>query len=200
MKSLVINNEILEKYEIDIDDLLWLYKKLISDFTLSFNLHNSIKLIELENKGLIKITNDLDPLTFELRQKGLDLLDLLTIDIDIKDNNEIIHKKSSRLINNEIDVKSFREKWKGLAAGSMGSPKSCKEKLIRWMKENPEYSFDDILKAADVYINSLDNYRYLQRADYFVFKKEGKEESSRLSAFIDEIDEYQKEGWTNNLK
>ena len=54
------------------------------------------------------------------------------------------------------------------------------------MSENPNYSKDDILKAARIYIKSLDNYQYLQQADYFIFKKDGKDENSRLSAFIDE--------------
>jgi hypothetical protein len=73
--------------------------------------------------------------------------------------------------------------------------------MIRWIKNNPQYTFEDILKAADLYIESLDgNYKYLQRADYFIYKKEGKEESSRLSAFIEEINiNIVDSDWTSNL-
>jgi len=84
----------------------------------------------------------------------------------------------------------------------MGSQKSCEMKLTRWMKENSEYSFDDILKAVDIYLESLNgDYRFLQRADYFVFKQENnREESSRLSAYIDEIGITQSGDWTTTLK
>ena len=80
----------------------------------------------------------------------------------------------------------------------MGSEASCKMKMYRWMKENPSYTPEQILKAADIYIKSLNNYQYLQRADYFIYKKDGKEESSGLAAYIDEIEV--DDDWTTNLK
>lgn len=68
------------------------------------------------------------------------------------------------------------------------------------MKENPQYSKEDIMKAAKIYLDSLENYRFLQRADFFIFKKEdNKEELSRLSAFIEEIDERPVTDWTTKL-
>ncbi len=82
----------------------------------------------------------------------------------------------------------------------MGSYTGVKEKLTRWIKNNPQYSFNDILKAVDIYINSLNNnYYYLQQADYFIYKKQGKEETSRLSAFIEEINNKEETDWTTNL-
>jgi len=82
----------------------------------------------------------------------------------------------------------------------MGSLSTCKEKMKRWMRENPTYSPKQILNAADIYINSLNDNTYLQQADYFIYKKDGKEESSRLSAFIDEIDTKVTDNWTSVLK
>ena len=83
----------------------------------------------------------------------------------------------------------------------MGSEKSCKEKLNRWMKENPKYSFEDILKASDLYLATEGaNVKFLQRADYFIFKQDSyKNEMSRLSAFIDEININHVQDWTSNL-
>ena len=80
----------------------------------------------------------------------------------------------------------------------MGSPGACKEKMLRWMGENPNYTKEDILKAAKIYINSLNNYQYLQAAHYFIYKKDGKEEDSRLSAFIEEK-EVDNTDWTTKL-
>jgi len=68
--------------------------------------------------------------------------------------------------------------------------------------ENPEYTFEQILNASELYINTEGrNTRYLQRADYFIFKQDvHKGEASRLSAFIDELDEIPTNGdWTSTL-
>lgn len=199
-KSLIINLDILDKYNITIDELLCIFKKKqFNDYSIIYDeIADS-----LEHKNLIKIEKeDIEGIEFSLRQKAIDILNNLTIEIDININNKLIVNKSSRKINQELEdnVEIFRNKWKGLKLGSMGSPKACKEKLQRWMKENPSYSIEQILKAADAYINSLNDFTYLQQADYFIFKKDGKEESSRLSAFIDEVDNYKQEGWTSNLK
>ena len=102
---------------------------------------------------------------------------------------------------NEINsfIVEYRNKWKGLKPGSMGGLSSCKMKMMRWMSDNPDYTPAQILKAADIYIQSLNNYTYLQQADYFIYKKEGYSEQSRLSAFIDEIDSSVDQDWTSKL-
>lgn len=144
---------------------------------------------KLENEKFIKIIKDDNgKVHIILRQKGNNLIDTL-----LTSGRNILTKKSKRdQVNIDIVTRlpEFREKWKGLKPGSMGSLKSCRDKLTRWMNENPEYTFDDVLKAAEAYIDSLGgDYRFLQRADYFIYKQENnREESSRLSAFIDEID------------
>lgn len=69
------------------------------------------------------------------------------------------------------------------------------------MKENPEYSFDDILNAAKLYVKEFySNATYLQNAEYFIFKQNSqKEESSRLSAYIDEINVEDNKDWTSQI-
>ena len=66
------------------------------------------------------------------------------------------------------------------------------------MKNNPDYSKEDIIKAAKIYINSLDNYTFLQQADYFIYKKDAYGESSILSAFIDDISK-PTDDWTSQI-
>ena len=151
----------------------------------------------LEEKQFIKIINDEKII---LREKGKLFIELISIEklSSTKNNKQTV--KSDRLINVELDsfINDFRNKFKGLKPGSMGSEASCKMKMYRWMKENPSYTPEQILKAADIYIKSLNNYQYLQRADYFIYKKDGKEESSGLAAYIDEIEV--DDDWTTNLK
>jgi len=159
--KLIIDFEILKKYDITAEKLLEYYYIYISD------------------------SNTLDK-HIECIVKSFIVKDPKNISREIADT-----------INSRFN--EFRNKFKGLKLGSMGAPKSCREKLYRWWVENPEYSFDDILKASDIYIQSLQgDYRFLQRADYFIYKKEGKEESSRLSAFIDEL-EHSNNDWTSKL-
>lgn len=70
--------------------------------------------------------------------------------------------------------------------GIMGDRKSCIRKMRLFMKENPEYSHDIILRAAKMYINgerNNENFRYLQRADYTI----NKNKESRLAIYCEEI-------------
>ena len=143
----------------------------------------------LQEKQFVKLIIDKFGTNTIIREKSKLLLDFLSIESNHSNYKEKkIIKKSNRVINEGFDefIEEYRSIWKGLKLGAMGSPGACKEKMLRWMGENPNYSKEDILKAAKIYINSLNNYQYLQAAHYFIYKKDGKEEDSRLSAFIEE--------------
>ena len=155
----------------------------------------------LQEKQFVKLIIDKFGTNTIIREKSKLLLDFLSIESSYSDYKEKkIIKKSNRVINEGFDefIEEYRSLWKGLKLGSMGSPNACKEKMERWMKENPNYTKEDILKAAKIYINSLNNYQYLQAAHYFIYKKDGKEEDSRLSAFIEEK-EVDNTDWTVKL-
>jgi len=174
------------------------------EFLVLIGLNNNLEIVHsetwftsLEFKGFIKRSNS----EVILREKGKLLLNFLSIESNYSNyKDKKIIKKSNRVINEGFDefIEDYRNLWKGLKVGSMGSPNACKEKMERWMKENPNYSKEDILKAAKIYINSLNNYQYLQAAHYFIYKKDGKEEDSRLSAFIEEK-EVNNTDWTTKL-
>lgn len=160
--------------------------------------NSPIHLKNLEEKQFIKILSDEKII---LREKGKLLIELISINKIGSVHNKKEIKKSQRLLLNEVNsfIVDFRNKWKGLKPGSMGSLAACKMKMLRWMEENPEYTPEQIIKAADIYIKSLNNLTYLQQADYFIYKKEGFVEQSRLSAFIDEIDIAVDDDWTSTL-
>ena len=155
----------------------------------------------LQEKQFVKLIIDKFGTNTIIREKSKLLLDFLSIESSHSNYKEKkIIKKSNRVINEGFDefIEEYRNLWKGLKVGSMGSPGACKEKMLRWMGENPNYTKEDILKAAKIYINSLNNYQYLQAAHYFIYKKDGKEEDSRLSAFIEEK-EVDNTDWTTKL-
>ena len=156
---------------------------------------------DLQEKQFVKLIIDKFGTNTIIREKSKLLLDFLSIESSHSNYKEKkIIKKSNRVINEGFDefIEEYRNLWKGLKVGSMGSPMACKEKMLRWMGENPNYTKEDILKAAKIYINSLNNYQYLQAAHYFIYKKDGKEEDSRLSAFIEEK-EVDNTDWTVKL-
>ena len=155
----------------------------------------------LQEKQFVKLIIDKFGTNTIIREKSKLLLDFLSIESNYSNYKEKkVVKKSNRVINEGFDefIEEYRSIWKGLKLGAMGSPGACKEKMLRWMGENPNYTKEDILKAAKIYINSLNNYQYLQAAHYFIYKKDGKEEDSRLSAFIEEK-EVDNTDWTVKL-
>ena len=190
--SYILDFQVLKEQNISINEflgLMHLYENLETE---------SDVLDSLQQKQFIKLAEN----EIIIREKGNLLIEFLLIEKvnSVKSKKEI--RKSERIVNNELDgfIEEFRNKWKGLKPGSMGSLSTCKEKMKRWMQENPTYSPQQILTAAKIYINSLDNHIYLQQADYFIYKKDGKEENSRLSAFVDEIDTTVTDNWTISLK
>ena len=193
-EAFILDLNFLKEQDISPEEFLLLIK--ISNNTHSLepnqydNLHNKLFVKYNYQQGYV-----------ELREKSKLLLDFLSIESSYSDYKEKkIVKKSNRVINEGFDefIEEYRKLWKGLKPGSMGSENACKEKMLRWMGENPNYTKEDILKAAKIYINSLNNYQYLQAAHYFIYKKDGKEEDSRLSTFVEEK-EVDNTDWTVKL-
>jgi len=193
-KAFILDFNLLKEHDISAQDFLLLISIDGDKPILSIN-DNLLNI--LEQKQFTKIQDS----QIYLREKGKLLLELCEIDnINYIGSKKSI-KKSSRAINLELDdfIKEFRILWKGLKPGSMGDPNACRDKMFEWMSKNPSYSKDDILKAAKIYLNDLNNLTYLQRSDYFIYKTENGVVNSRLSAFIDEIDGKQVDDWTSRL-
>ena len=198
-EAFILDLNFLKEQNLSVVEFITLLKLNEIDIGLDFLdlsvLHN------LQEKQFVKLIEDKSGTTTILREKTKLLIDFLSIESNYSNYKEKkIVKKSNRVINEGFDefIEEYRNLWKGLKVGSMGSPLACKEKMFRWMGENPNYSKEDILKAAKIYINSLNNYQYLQAAHYFIYKKDGKEEDSRLSAFIEEK-EVDNTDWTVKL-
>lgn len=146
------------------------------------------ELKELRELQLIKVENN----KFSLKEE-------LFVEIT-KQNKEI-----DKIINARVDelraVFSKEGKGKvGLKPGSLGDREACIQKLKLWFRSHPNYSFDDVIKAAKYYVSTLKgNYTYMKQADYFIMK----DKQSLLSAYIDESldkdSEIISEDWTFNF-
>lgn len=100
-------------------------------------------------------------------------------------------------ITNWID--EYRNEFKGFKVGAMGDRKACINKMITFFKENPSYNDKAVvLRAARMYIASVNNPLYLMRADYFINKEDGnKNKVSTLAIFVEEVDMEKREFSTN---
>jgi len=196
-KVYILDISKLTELNLSIEEFITLISLQDIDITIDVK-NNNLK--SLEEKEFIKIILEENEEIPIIKKKGKLLIDSLhTMDLDSVNIRKSI-KKLIKHIDPEIDqfVNEFRHLWKGLKPGSMGSQNGCKEKLLRWMKDNPDYKKEDIIKASKSYLKSLNDYRYLQNADYFIYKKDLHGESSRLSAFIDEAD-LPNDEWSSNL-
>ena len=198
MEAFILDLNFLKEQNLSIIEFITLLQ--LNEINTGLQLDLDI-LHNLQEKQFVKLIIDKFGTNTIIREKSKLLLDFLSIESNYSNYKEKkIIKKSNRVINEGFDefIEEYRKLWKGLKPGSMGSENACKEKMLRWMGENPNYSKEDILKAAKIYINSLNNYQYLQAAHYFIYKKDGKEEDSRLSAFVEEK-EVDNTDWTVKL-
>jgi len=195
--------------DISINELLHLYKIHYKREGIDVPITDEYDIyVNLAHKNYIRILKELKEGEFidkfYLKQSAKNIINNLLNGYSTEkkiSKTQLSTRKLNTIIDENVDV--FRAVWKGLKPGSMGSRDNCKTKLTRWMRNNPDKSFDDIIKAAKIYIRSLNgNYKYLQRADYFIYKKMGSEEGSRLDAFIEEIENvtFAEQDWTNKLR
>lgn len=88
-------------------------------------------------------------------------------------------------------LKEYRPLFKGKKQGAMGDRYGCVQKMAMFMIVHPEYSKDDILKAAKSYIDSFGySFVYMMQADYFIYKQvrhQGKEMiTSKLLTWLED--------------
>lgn len=183
--------DVLEIKDINIPMFITLAGLFDSELTELVDVDQYEALIE---KGFLVLTEDHIPL---ITEKGSDYVRRYL-------RKEItINKKKTKKIEVSNDfITQYRNLFKGLKPGSMGYAKGVSQKMSRFFTENPETTEEEVINATRKYLDSLNNYQYLQQADYFIYKKDANGESSRLSAYIDEIrlNTTSDENWTTNLK
>jgi hypothetical protein len=196
-RSIVIDFKRLESLKLSPNQYLYLVKlHRVGELYIKLS---DAELLDLQAKKFVKIIKD-GTVTVTLRQSAIDLIESLEIDSFGSMKKEKVLTKSERAIQEDLDahLKEYRHSWKGIKLGSMGGAQACRDKLFKWLKNNLEYDMQDVLRAARIYIRSVDNYKYLQNAEYFISKVHDGVAHSNLSSFIEEDDEGD-EDWTNEL-
>lgn len=130
---------------------------------------------------------------FYLRDKGEKVIKLfVSIKVD-KSKDEELDSYTSQ----------YRSLFKDIRVGSMGNAKAVKKKLQRFIDTNTDVTFDDIINASKLYIDSFNgNFKYIKRADYFIYKQNYKgEETSELEIWIEQVKkEPENSDWRTELK
>ncbi len=119
----------------------------LNDNDVDFEIPSKVK-DSLQDKKYIKLISENNKEIIIIREKGKLLLnDLQTFTPSI--SKRVIKKVIAPPIDNFDEfITEFRQLWKGLRPGSMGAQNGCAEKMRRWMLTNPNYTQQDILKAA----------------------------------------------------
>jgi hypothetical protein len=177
--------EILKKKELDYNSFFFLYR-LVNN--IEIDVEGDINHELLIRYNYIRLENN----TISFTQNGINFIKDTAKELKRAIAKEI--KNADQTLKNQINdwIVDYRNLYKGTKVGIMGDPKSCLEKMCRFFVEYPQYANKDlILNATKKYIETeaFTNYKYLQRADYFIYKITGKEESSRLASFCSDIEE-----------
>lgn len=83
-------------------------------------------------------------------------------------------------------INEYREKFKRVNKACGSSFRECKVRMERFFATHPAVRKQDVLKAADIYISSVKDPKYLQQANYFI--KKGAFES-RLEQYLELVEE-----------
>lgn len=98
-----------------------------------------------------------------------------------------------QIVKKQISIEDWIEDWRSLFSskkkGAGGSKQGCYKKMEIFLKQNPNVTKEEVFRASEAYLDSLDNIKYLQQADYFIHKGKGLDSSSRLMQWIEVIRE-----------
>lgn len=83
----------------------------------------------------------------------------------------------------------YRPLFKEASKERAGSPTSCIKRMKSFFSSHPEVRKNDVIEAAKMYIRGTPDVRYLQSADYFIFKDKGSQSKSRLEQYLEIIGE-----------
>ncbi len=88
------------------------------------------------------------------------------------------------IINNRVH--EYRKLFKDTRGeGEQGQLRLVLKNLIKFFRQNPEYTFDDLLKITNQYIDSFyGSYKVMRQADYFLYKFNNGNWISPIEEFI----------------
>lgn len=81
-------------------------------------------------------------------------------------------------------INEYRFLFRGIRAKSIGDKNTVSALLTRWLLNNQQYSFDDVVEATRYYMEMTDP-KYVSNADNFIFNDKGE---STLSIILEQLE------------
>lgn len=78
----------------------------------------------------------------------------------------------------------YRDMFRAIRKDAGGTYDGVRKKMQKFFADHPSVRKEDILLAAEMYLRTLSDPKYIQRADYFI-KKNGPDPQSRLEEYLE---------------
>ena len=79
----------------------------------------------------------------------------------------------------------WRKLFGAVRADAIGSRADCYKKMKKYFSEHPSVRVEDVIQATKMYLLTVKDPRYLQKADYFISKTVEGSKGSRLDMYLE---------------
>jgi hypothetical protein len=86
-------------------------------------------------------------------------------------------------------VREWRDMFKNAYSERAGSPSTCIARMKTFFSENPEVRKEDVFSATMLYLESIQDAKYLTTSHKFIYDGAGKSRNSRLEEWIEKYKE-----------
>ena len=93
-------------------------------------------------------------------------------------------------------VKEYVEVFKKCNPSVPGTVTECTKRFKKFYSEHPTVRFEDIKGAVNMYLKSLNDYKYIMHPHYFIYKGVGLDKTSMLEYWLEEY--YKEKGSLNS--
>lgn len=123
----------------------------------------------------------------------------------IKWNTPLFFTKNEDEKNNKDEnwiwvTDEFRTIFTDVRIDAGGDKNACLIRMKKLFMHNPHVRKEDVIEATKMYVYSVKDPQYLQRADYFIEKGKGTDRISRLEEFLEIVKAREKQIVTINPK
>lgn len=153
---------------------------------------NSILLLLVKLRENLEWETVIDDETIsKLTRDGIIARDYITskfiLKIPVYNTDNESFEQSIKIVEDFEDrINQYRYLFKNYRIGNMGNKRNCIELLHRFLVSN-NYTFDDVLTAAQYYVQNTDP-QFIMNAENFIYKMTDKGWVSKLADTLEELD------------
>lgn len=88
-------------------------------------------------------------------------------------------------------VKEWRDLFKNAYSERTGNLKTCISRMKVFFSENPEIRKEDVFNATTMYLDNLDDARYLTTSHKFIYDGAGRNRNSKLEEWVEKYKRFE---------